>query len=83
MFYRSANLAAALSLALFALSQIAAGATLCVSNHPSPGCPYSTIGAAVATAKTNDVIQVSQGTYHEDVVIGIPLSRQALPMAIP
>jgi parallel beta-helix repeat protein len=74
MFYRNTNLAVTLSLALFALSQVAAGATLCVSNHPSPGCPYSTIGAAVAAAKTNDVIQVSQGVYHEDVVIGIPLS---------
>jgi parallel beta-helix repeat protein len=74
MLRRNANLAARLSVALFALSQIAAGATLCVSKHPSPGCPYSTIGAAVAAAKTNDVIQVSQGTYDEDVVIGIPLS---------
>ncbi|MGP0075280.1 MAG: NosD domain-containing protein [Bryobacteraceae bacterium] len=79
MLHRNANLAAALSLALFALSQIAAGATLCVSNHPSPGCPYATIGAAVAAAKTNDVIQVSRGTYHEDVVIGIPLSLIGAP----
>lgn len=74
MLYRNANLAAALPLALLALSQIAAGATLCVSQHPSSSCPYSTIGAAVAAAGTNDVIQVSQGTYHEDVVIGKSLS---------
>lgn len=79
MFCRNTNPAAALSLAVFALSQIAAGATLCVSNHPSPGCPYSTIGAAVTAAKTNDVIQVSPGTYHEDVVIGIPLSLVGAP----
>ena len=68
------NLAAPLSVALFALSQIAAGATLCVNQHTSTACPYQTIGAAVAAAKPNDVIQVSPGTYDEDVVIGIPLS---------
>ena len=79
MFYRNANLAAHLSAVLFATSQIAAGATLCVNSHPTPTCPYSTIGAAVAAAKTYDVIQVSQGTYHEDVVIGIALSLIGAP----
>jgi parallel beta-helix repeat protein len=59
---------------LCGISQIAAGATLCVNKHPSPGCPYSTIGAAVAAASAGDVVQVSPGTYHEDVVIGKAIS---------
>jgi parallel beta-helix repeat protein len=74
MNYRIASLAARLSVALCGLSQIAAGATLCVSKIPRSGCPYSTIGAAVAAASAGDVIQVSIGTYHEDVVIGKALS---------
>jgi parallel beta-helix repeat protein len=74
MFHQNSNLAARLAVAVLALSQIAGAATLCVSKHPSATCPYPTIGAAVAAAHPNDVIQVSQGTYHEDVVIGIPLS---------
>jgi parallel beta-helix repeat protein len=74
MLRRNAHLVVRLFIALLALSQVAAAATLCVSKQPSPSCPYSTIGAAVAAAHTNDVIQVSQGTYNEDVVIGIPLS---------
>ena len=74
MHYRNAHIAARLSVAFCALSQIAAGATLCVSQKPSSGCPFSTIGAAVAAASAGDVIQVSQGTYHEDVVIGKAIS---------
>jgi parallel beta-helix repeat protein len=74
MLYRNANLAARSSVALWALSQIAAGATLCVSTKPNSTCPYSTIRAAVAAASTGDVIQVTHGTYHEDVVIGKAMS---------
>lgn len=79
MAHRNTYFAAALSLALFVPFQVATGATLCVSNHPSPSCPYSTIGAAVAAAKANDVIQVSAGTYQEDVVIKTPLSLVGAP----
>ncbi len=52
--------------------QPAGASTLCVNAHGS-GC-YATIGAAVADAKPGDTIQVAQGIYREDVVIGIPLS---------
>jgi len=41
-----------------------AGATLC----------YATIGAAITHASSGDTIQVAQGTYKEDVVIGKSLS---------
>ena len=74
MTYRSMNLAVCLSVALCGLSQIATGATLCVNQNRNSGCPFSTIGAAVAAAAPGDVIQVSQGTYHEDVVIGKTIS---------
>ncbi len=47
-------------------------ATLCV-NAKNPAC-YATIGAAVSHAVSGDTIQVAPGTYHEDVVIGIPLT---------
>jgi parallel beta-helix repeat protein len=55
-----------------ALSTTAWGATRCV-NPQRLGC-FGTIGAAVSAASPNDVIRVSEGTYHEDVVIGKPLS---------
>ena len=74
MTYRSANFIVCLSVVLCGLSQVAAGATFCVSKNPSPGCPYSTIGAAVAAASAGDVVQVSPGTYREDVVIGKAIS---------
>ena len=74
MTYRNATLVVCLTVTLCGLAQVAAGATLCVSKNPSPGCPYSTIGAAVAAASPGDVIQVSQGKYHEDVVIGKTIS---------
>jgi parallel beta-helix repeat protein len=74
MTYRNSVLVACLSVVLCGLSQVAAGATLCVSKNPNPGCPYSTIGAAVAAASAGDVVQVSFGTYHEDVVIGKAIS---------
>jgi parallel beta-helix repeat protein len=74
MTYRNAALVVCLTVVLCGLSQVAAGATLCVTKNPSPGCPYSTIGAAVAAASAGDVIQVSQGTYKEDVVVGKAIS---------
>lgn len=57
-------------LPLFALAPISSANTLCVSQHPSPACPFSTIGAAVAAASPGDVVQVTRGTYQEDVIIG-------------
>ncbi len=63
---RTAALAAALSLP-------AVAATLCVNPAGSGGC-YMTIQAAVNHATPRDVIKVGPGTYHEGVVIGIPLS---------
>jgi hypothetical protein len=52
-------------------SSSAVAATLCVGG--APGC-YQTIGAAVAAATSGDTINVAQGVYHENVVIGTPLS---------
>ena len=46
---------------------------LCVDASGKGGCS-TTIGAAVAASAANDVIRVAKGTYHEDVVIGKPLS---------
>jgi len=74
MTYRNAALVSCVCVVLCGLAQVAAGATLCVTKHPSPGCPYSTIGAAVAAASPGDVINVDEGTYHEDVVIGKAIS---------
>jgi parallel beta-helix repeat protein len=48
-------------------------ADLCVDASGKNGCS-TTIGAAVTAAAPNDVIRVASGTYHEDVVIGKPLS---------
>ena len=56
-----------------ASSQNAAASTLCVNPAGSGGC-YSKIQMAVNHAMSNDTIQVSQRTYKEDVMIGIPLS---------
>ena len=53
-------------------SQLAAAATLCV-NPGKSGC-FSTVTAAVAAASPGDTIQVAQGKYLEDVVIGKSLS---------
>src|ERR1700723_3249684 len=47
MNYRNTAFVACLTVVLCGLSQFAAGATLCVAKNPSPGCPYSTISAAV------------------------------------
>jgi hypothetical protein len=69
MTHLKSRLAVCLSFALCGFSQIALGATLCVSKSPSSGCTYSTIGAAVGAAAAGDVVRVSPGTYHEDVLI--------------
>lgn len=45
----------------------------CVDASGKGGCS-TTISAAVAAAAPNDVIHVAKGTYHEDVIIGKPLS---------
>ncbi|PYX84742.1 MAG: hypothetical protein DMG68_19875, partial [Acidobacteria bacterium] len=74
MTYRNAALVVCLNVVLCGLSQVAAGATLCVQKNPSPGCPYASISAAVAAASGGDVVEVSQGTYKEDVVIGKAIS---------
>ncbi|HEY6768240.1 MAG TPA: NosD domain-containing protein [Candidatus Sulfotelmatobacter sp.] len=74
MTYRNSALVVCLNVVLCGLSQVAAGATLCVQKNPSPGCPYPSIGAAVAAASVGDVVQVSQGTYKEDVVVGKAIS---------
>jgi parallel beta-helix repeat protein len=58
---------------LAAVCQPAAAATLCVNPSGAKGC-FPTIGAAVAAASAGDTIEVSQGTYKEDVVIGKQLS---------
>ncbi len=74
MLNENTNRFAQLSAALWALSQIAAGATLCVSKDPHAACLYSKISDAVAAAQNGDVIQVSHGSYPEDVVIGKAIS---------
>jgi hypothetical protein len=57
--------------ATFSLNALAA--TLCVNPSSSHGC-YAKIQSAVNAAHAHDVIKVAEGTYHEGVVIGIPLS---------
>ena len=60
------------SVAIGGMGQHAIAATLCV-NAGRLGC-YSTIGAAVSAAVPGDTIEVAQGTYKEDVIIGKSLS---------
>ena len=61
--------------ALTAMSGIqASAATLCVNQNPKSGCPYTTIGAAVAAAAAGDTINVAPGRYAEDVHITQPVS---------
>ena len=58
---------------LFVHPRAVQAATVCVDPSGRGGC-YATIGAAIAAASPNDVVRVSNGTYHEDVVIGKPLA---------
>lgn len=58
--------------AVAAMGPGAFAATQCVDNHKA-GC-FTTISAAVAAAAPGDTIQVAQGTYSEDVIIGKSLS---------
>ena len=61
--------------ALAAMSGMqASAATLCVNQNPKSGCPYTTIGAAVAAAASGDTINVAPGRYAEDVHIIQPVS---------
>ena len=57
--------------------QQAKAKTLCVAPGGAYGC-YATIQSAVNAASAGDVIDVTPGTYKEDVVIGKPLSLLAL-----
>lgn len=52
----------------------ASAATLCVNQNPKSGCPYTTIGAAVAAAASGDTVNVAPGRYAEDVHIIQPVS---------
>jgi parallel beta-helix repeat protein len=70
---RASMIIALCTMLFMAVSQPAAANTLCVNPSGSHGC-YSTIQGAVNKALANDVINVSAGTYNEQVVIGIPLS---------
>ncbi len=63
---------AGLCAAAAGMVQPASAATLCVNAHGS-GC-YATISEAVAHAASGDTIQVAQGVYQEDVVIGLSLT---------
>src|SRR5271170_459352 len=77
--FQSLRLLVPLALAsLFGASSIASAATLCVNPGGTSGCK-SSINAAVAAAAAGDTIQVSSGTYHEDVVITKSLSLVAVP----
>ncbi len=66
------GMALAIFMAVLAPALPAAAATLCVGSGGS-GC-FATIGAAVSVAAPGDTIQVYQGVYAEDVVIGKSLS---------
>jgi parallel beta-helix repeat protein len=58
---------------LAAFLQTASAATLCVAPSGGGGC-YKKIQTAVNHAAAYDTINVNNGTYYEDVTIGIPLS---------
>jgi hypothetical protein len=70
------------SLSLTTATLTASAATLCVNHNGKGGC-MSTISAAVAAASPGDTIQVSQGTYNEQVTITKSLSLIAAPNAQP
>ena len=57
----------------FGTSGLALAATKCVNPGGSGGC-FASINAAVAAASSNDTIEVAAGTYHEDVIVPMPLS---------
>lgn len=61
-----------LTLALITCPALFAG-THCVNQSGSHGC-FSSISAAVAASAPGDTIQVSEGTYKEDVIIPKPLA---------
>ena len=79
----ASRLLAGLALAgMCGLPGVAAAKTWCVNPGGTSGCK-STIGAAVAAAASNDTIQVSQGTYKEQVTITKSLSLIAASGASP
>ena len=79
----ASRLLAGLALAgMCGLPGVAAAKTWCVNPGGTSGCK-STIGAAVAAAVSNDTIQVSQGTYKEQVTITKSLSLIAASGASP
>src|SRR3954467_3354384 len=57
----------------FGTSGLALAASKCVNPGGSGGC-FASINAAVAAASSNDTIEVAAGTYHEDVIVPMPLS---------
>jgi nitrous oxidase accessory protein NosD len=61
---------------------VAGAKTLCVNPGGTSGC-MSTISAAVAAASPGDTVQVSQGTYKEQVTITKSLALIAAPGASP
>lgn len=62
-----------LTLGLVLLGISASAATLCVNPGGTRGCS-ATISAAVSAAAPGDTITVANGSYHDNVVIGKPLS---------
>jgi hypothetical protein len=60
------------SVLIWGFGPSATAATLCV-DPKTPSC-YSSITAAVSNAVPGDTVQVAQGTYKEDVVIGKSIS---------
>jgi hypothetical protein len=58
---------------IVASCSLAAAADRCVKPSGAGGC-FTTINAAVAASSPGDVIHVSRGTYHEDVIVDKPLS---------
>lgn len=70
--HRTGHVLTLAALLILACSSVQA-AERCVDASGKGGCS-TTIGAAVAAAAANDVVLVASGSYHEDVVIGKPLS---------
>jgi pectin methylesterase-like acyl-CoA thioesterase len=67
-----AGSAVLISAVLMAVSEGSARAdTLCVDQRAKRGC-YQTIGSAIAATKPDDIINVAQGTYREQVIIDKP-----------